>query len=73
MKSGIFVIISVNLKGVLSMSDALKVEVNPDGSATAHVGSSYRTFTDGSSKENLMNAAKWATDLLYDLEGEEFG
>lgn len=55
------------------MSDAIKVFVNPDGSATAFVGSSYRTFTDGSSKENLMNAAKWATDLLYDLEGEEFG
>lgn len=49
------------------MSDSMKVTVNPDGTATAAVGNTERTFPD------LDSAVRWATALLYDLEGEEFG
>lgn len=49
------------------MYDAMMVEVNPDGTATATVGTARQTFPD------LPSAVKWATDLLYGLEGEECG
>lgn len=49
------------------MSDSMKVTVNPDGTATATVGTAERTFPD------INSAVQWATALLYDLEGEEFG
>ena len=49
------------------MTDAMKVIVNPDGTATATVGNAQQTFPD------LNAAVKWATELLYGLEGEEVG
>ena len=49
------------------MADAMKVEVNADGSATATVGTVSKNFAD------MNTAVEWATKLLYGLEGEEIG
>ena len=49
------------------MTDSMRVEVNPDGTATATVGAIQKTFSD------LNSAVAWATEVLYGLEGEECG
>ena len=54
------------------MSDAMRIKVHEDGSATAFVGISSQTFSEGNRKENTEEAVKWATKVLYNLEGEEF-
>lgn len=51
----------------------MKIVVHEDGSATAIVGTSSRTFSKGNRKENTQAAVNWATAILYDLEGVEFG
>lgn len=49
------------------MSDAMRVDTNPDGTVTARVGENVRVFPD------MQAAVAWATRVLYDLEGEECG
>jgi hypothetical protein len=45
----------------------MMVKTNDDGTATATVGTISKTFKD------IYTAVEWATELLYELEGEESG
>ena len=52
------------------MTDVVQIRVNSDGSVTAVVGTTKKTFSDGDKNENLMNAAEYVDSLVYGLEGD---
>ena len=49
------------------MVDCMMVQTNEDGTATATVGKNSKTLP------TLYEAVEWATQLLYEIEGEECG
>lgn len=58
---------NTHLKGAKAMCKAMEVKNNPDGTATATVGSETETF------DNFDLAVAWATKKLYPAEGESNG
>lgn len=52
------------------MSRALIINVHDDGSATGIVGKRTQTFSDGSEKENFIEAIKWVNEQKCELESE---
>ena len=52
------------------MSEALIINVNKDGSATAIAGTETMTFSEGTEKQNFMDAVKWGDKQMYGQKKE---